>query len=189
MDRIKLHWSYITSIKKKQIHISYYKSPYGELILGSFNEQLCLCDWKHRKSRTSVDKRLCSFLDAEYKEGSSKVMTNTKKQLAEYFESKRTEFDIPLLLAGSAFQQGVWNALLDIPYGTTTTYKKLSIKLANELAIRAIASANGANAISILVPCHRVIGTNGKLVGYAGGISAKRRLLQLEGSHAQLTLF
>lgn len=150
---------------------------------------MCLCDWKSRKSRTRIDKRLLAFFEAEFKEGSSKLITKTKKQLAEYFESTRTEFDIPLVFAGSAFQQGVWKSLLEIPYGKTTTYKKLSVKLGNELAIRAIASANGANAISILVPCHRVIGSNGKLVGYAGGLSTKKRLLQLEGSHAQLTLF
>ncbi len=171
------------------ILISSYKSPYGELILGSHKGKLCLCDWKHRKSRTSIDKRLCSSLEAVYEDGSTDVIEKTKNQLDEYFADERTEFEIPLMYVGSTFQKDVWKALLDIPYGKTTTYKKLSVKLGNELAIRAIASANGANAISIIVPCHRVIGTNGKMVGYAGGISAKRKLLQLEGAHAQLTLF
>ncbi len=172
-----------------EIKVQYYKSPFGELILGSFENKLCLCDWKHRKSRSSIDKRICKFFDTQYKEATSRVSDKAKKQLEEYFDSKRTDFDIPLTLAGSVFQKSVWQELLKIPYGKTTTYKKLSAKLQNEGAIRAIASANGANALSIIIPCHRVIGTNGKLVGYAGGIPAKRKLLQLEGSHAQLTLF
>lgn len=172
-----------------KVAYQYYPTPYGELILGSYKKELCICDWRYRKNRSTIDKRIATILKAELVQENSSLLTKTKKQLTEYFDSKRTTFDIPICLAGSVFQQSVWNELLDIPYGKTTTYKKLSIKLGKEAAIRAIANANGANALSILVPCHRVIGTNGKMVGYAGGIPTKKKLLQLEGSHAQLTLF
>ena len=95
------------------------------------------------------------------------------------------------MLVGSDFQKTVWNTLLQIPYGKTETYLGLSKSMNNEKAIRAVASANGANAFSIIVPCHRVIGSDGKLVGYAGGLSVKKKLLELEGALAtnQLSLF
>jgi len=108
------------------------------------------------------------------------VFEQTKAQLDEYFLGERSEFDIPLLLVGSEFQQGVWRALLEVPYGETASYLDLSKRLNNEKAIRAVASANGANAISIIVPCHRIIGSNGELTGYAGGLPLKKRLLDLE---------
>ncbi|MBL4585946.1 MAG: methylated-DNA--[protein]-cysteine S-methyltransferase, partial [Flavobacteriales bacterium] len=129
--------------------------------------------------------------EAEFVEQESKILKNVKVQLTEYFNGERTEFDIPLLFVGSNFQKSVWNALLQIPFGKTQTYLGLSRILKNEKAIRAVASANGANAISILVPCHRIIGSNGDLVGYAGGLEAKKRLLSLEGAlvESQLSLF
>jgi len=99
-------------------------------------------------------------------------------------------FDIPLRLAGSEFQQKVWQALLQIPFGKTATYLGLSNKLQNPKAIRAVAAANGANAISIMVPCHRIIGSSGELIGYAGGLKAKQQLLELEsGGSGQMDLF
>lgn len=96
---------------------------------------------------------------------------------------------MPLLFCGSEFQQRVWEELQRIPYGKTISYLKLSRLLGDEKAIRAVATANGANAISILIPCHRVIGSKGELTGYAGGLNAKRRLLELEGALGQLDLF
>jgi methylated-DNA-[protein]-cysteine S-methyltransferase len=98
-----------------------------------------------------------------------------------YFRGERTAFDVPLRLVGTDFQRRIWEALVTIPYGSTATYTSLTAMVAEPTAIRAVASANGANALSILVPCHRVIGSNGELVGYAGGLPAKRKLLQLEG--------
>lgn len=111
--------------------------------------------------------------------------------MTEYFNKERDSFSVPLLLAGTDFQKSVWNTLCEIPYGKTQSYLELSRKLNNPKAIRAIASANGANAISILSPCHRIIGHNGDLVGYAGGLKAKKELLLLEGSleQNQLDLF
>lgn len=176
---------------QKDITIGYYKTAVGELILGSVDNKLCLCDWRYRKMRASIDTKIKAALNAEYIEGNSEIIGNTKTQLNEYFEGERTEFNIPLLLIGSDFQKTVWNALLQIPYGTTNTYLGLSKKLANEKAIRAVASANGANAIAIIIPCHRIIGSDGSLVGYAGGLSAKNKLLNIENAlnKDQLSLF
>jgi methylated-DNA-[protein]-cysteine S-methyltransferase len=102
------------------------------------------------------------------------------RELDEYFAGTRHSFDVPLLLVGSDFQKSVWEALIQVAYGQTETYLGLSRILGNELAIRAVAAANGANAISIVVPCHRIIGSKGELIGYAGGLAAKQKLLTLE---------
>ena len=167
------------------ILIQYYKTKYAEFILGAYEGELCMLDYRYRKSRDAVDARLQRLLKADYlgvEEDSAEVpvFEQTKAQLNEYFLGERSEFDIPLLLVGSEFQQGVWRALLEVPYGETASYLDLSKRLNNEKAIRAVASANGANAISIIVPCHRIIGSNGELTGYAGGLPLKKRLLDLE---------
>lgn len=163
-----------------QIHIEYFKTPFGELLLGSFNHQLCMADWRYRNMRNAVDQRIQNSLNAIYVEQEDAVLEETKKQLLQYFKQERTIFDIPLLLVGTDFQKSVWSALMEIPYGKTDSYLSLSKKLKNEKAIRAVASANGANAISIIVPCHRIIGSKGDLVGYAGGLTTKMKLLALE---------
>lgn len=152
----------------------------GELVLGSFENKLCLCDWNYRKQRNLIDSRILKGLDAYFIELETKVIKETVFQLNEYFEGKRNKFELPLLFVGSDFQKSVWNELMKIPYGKTCTYLKLSRLLGNEKAIRAVANANGANAISIIVPCHRIVGSDQSLVGYAGGISTKKKLLDLE---------
>jgi methylated-DNA-[protein]-cysteine S-methyltransferase len=141
--------------------------------------------------RTAIDSRIKKGLAAEFKEERSEVVDKTIEQLAQYFEKERTEFDIPLLLVGTDFQESVWKQLQQIPYGVTNSYLELSRKMDNEKAIRAVATANGANAISILIPCHRIIGKGGSLVGYAGGLATKEKLLELEGAivNNQLMLF
>tara|TARA_R110002050_G_scaffold41242_1_gene100099 strand:- start:102367 stop:102894 length:528 start_codon:yes stop_codon:yes gene_type:complete len=163
-----------------KILTQYIKTPVGELILGSYNNQLCLADWRYRKMRKAIDARIKKGLDTDYQEGNSAVLTETEKQLNSYFLGDRTTFEIPLLLVGTDFQKKVWKSLLEVPYGKTNTYMGLSTILGDVKAIRAVATANGANAISIIVPCHRIIGSNGDLVGYAGGLPAKKKLLELE---------
>ena len=101
-------------------------------------------------------------------------------QLKEYFQGTRREFTIPIEAEGSEFQKKVWKALLDIPYGQTRTYKEIAIAIGNEKACRAVGMANNRNPISIIIPCHRVIGANGKLVGYGGGLDIKEKLLNIE---------
>ena len=173
------------------IKIEYYKSPYGEIIIGEYNSKLCLCDWRYRKMRNSIDKRIKAKLNAEYEIGESTIAQLCISQLKEYFSCERKEFDIPLEFAGTKFQAAVWDLLTTIPYGTTATYMDLSKSLGNADAVRAVASANGANAISIIVPCHRIIGSDGKMVGYVGGTAEKKKLLELEGAikKTQLSLF
>jgi methylated-DNA-[protein]-cysteine S-methyltransferase len=115
-----------------------------------------------------------------------------RSQLSEYFERKRIHFDLPIAPHGTTFQQSVWNLLQAIPYGKTRSYGELADSLGNRLAIRAVGLANGRNPISIVIPCHRVVGGNGSLTGYAGGLERKRRLLELEAadvvSQKQLSL-
>lgn len=174
---------------KQYIKIQFLKTPYGELILGSFNEQLCLCDWRYRKMRTTIDNRIKKELKTDFVNENSTVIEETKVQLIEYINKSRSIFNIPLLLIGTDFQKIVWNALMQIPYGRTESYLSLSKTINNRKAIRAVASANGANAIAIIIPCHRIIGSDGSLVGYAGGLLTKEKLLQLENPLKQLSLF
>ena len=149
-------------------------------MLGSFEGKLWLCDWAVEKHRDIVDVRLRKILQADYEEKTSDIIRETGKQLDEYFDGKRTVFDIPLLFVGTDFQKKVWYKLLEIPYGTTLSYGELATRLDMPKAVRAVANANGANAISILVPCHRVIGSDHSLTGYGGGLDAKKTLLTLE---------
>ncbi|MDA3958507.1 methylated-DNA--[protein]-cysteine S-methyltransferase [Oceanispirochaeta sp.] len=177
-------------MEKKRIQVKKFKTPVGDLLIGSLENKICLCDWQYRKMRQSIDQRIQSGLNGEYEDGNSDVIEETMKQLEEYFSKNRQIFDIPLLQIGSEFQKRVWAELLKIPYGETSTYKKQSESLGNSRAIRAVASANGANAISIIIPCHRIIGSKGDLVGYAGGLGAKEKLLALESEGIlQLKLF
>lgn len=172
----------------KWIHIEVFPTPYGELILGSHGEALVLCDWRYRKSRESIDRRIQETLQATFVEAGSPAIENCKAQLSAYFGRVRKAFDMSIRLVGSDFQQRVWNALLEIPYGKTQSYMGLARKLGDEKAVRAVAKANGDNALSIIVPCHRVLGSGGGLTGYAGGLRVKKKLLQLEGASLQQEL-
>ena len=112
------------------------------------------------------------------------TIKETMRQLNEYFEGKRLTFDLPLQPKGTDFQQHIWNLLLDIPYGVTTSYLEISKRYGDTKAIRAVGAANGSNPITIIIPCHRVIGSNGKLVGYGGDLWRKEWLLKHEMEHA-----
>lgn len=127
-----------------------------------------------------IDKRLKQYVQAESVQGISPVITQAATQLDEYFAGKRRVFNIPLLFVGTEFQKKVWNALLHIPFGTTISYADLAQRIAMSTAVRAVANANRANALSVIVPCHRVIGADGSLTGYSGGIEVKRWLLEHE---------
>lgn len=174
----------------EQLTIQYYPSAYGEFILGAYQEQLVLCDWRYRKMRREIDERIQGGLQTSYVEVDHEfackietpVIRDTIRQLDEYFNGKRKAFELPLLFVGTDFQKLVWKELLKIPFGETKSYLELSRALGNENAIRAVAAANGANALSIVVPCHRIIGSKGELTGYAGGIATKRKLLKLESA-------
>lgn len=172
----------------EKINVQEFKTPVGILLIGSYQNKLCLCDWLYRKMRLQIDNRIQQYLNAEYDFISDATIENTQIQLTEYFTQKRTEFQLPILFIGTDFQKIIWEELIKIPFGKTATYLELAKKIDNKKAVRAVAAANGANAISIIVPCHRIIGTNGKLVGYAGGLKAKQKLLEIENK-SSLKLF
>lgn len=159
-----------------------YESPCGVLILGSFDGKLCLCDWQVEKHRGHVGRRLKRLLNAEFEERTSPIIEMATEQLDEFFAGKRMEFDVPLLFVGTDFQKKVWSELLKIPFGMTISYGEMAKRIGFPKAVRAVANANGANAISIFAPCHRVIGSDNSLTGYGGGLETKRKLLYLEGA-------
>lgn len=162
------------------IQIQYHKTAIGEMVFGVYQQQLCLLDFRYRKMRSTVDARLQKILGCEMVEAENDLLDVAQSQLTEYLQHQRSEFDLPLLTVGTDFQKEVWEALLKIPYGETSSYLKLAQMMGRESAVRAIANANGANAIAVIIPCHRVIGSSGELVGYGGGLPAKKRLLELE---------
>ena len=168
-----------------QIAIQFYKTRIGDLILGSFDEKLCLLDFRYRKMRETVDTRIQKGLNAGFAEQSSAVITEAKTQIDEYLNGDRKAFSLPLMMVGTDFQKSVWHSLMKVPYGTTANYLQLAQDIGNEKSVRAVASANGANAIALIIPCHRIIGSDGQLVGYGGGLSVKQRLLKLEQNHNQ----
>lgn len=166
----------------EKIAIQYYYSPCGKLMLGSIAQKLCLCDWISSKHRERTDTRMQRLLKTEYVIGQSDILSRAMSELDEYFQKKRTMFDIPLLMTGTEFQKKVWQSLLTISYGTTISYGEEARRIGMSVAVRAVANANGTNPISIFVPCHRVIGSNGALTGYGGGMAVKQWLLLLEQS-------
>lgn len=160
-----------------------YSSPCGELILGSFKDRLCLCKWDKTHGTDTCLERVERYLKARKTKGCNALIDNAKRQLDEYFEGKRHRFEIPVLLCGTEFQRRTWEELTHIRYGETISYAEEALRMHSKKAVRAVANANHANVISIIVPCHRVIGSTGKLVGYGGGLEVKRFLLNLEASH------
>ncbi|MFL0182143.1 methylated-DNA--[protein]-cysteine S-methyltransferase [Mycobacterium sp. SMC-15] len=154
-------------------------SPIGPLTLAGNDgklSHLLMLDHSHAPSRTGWARDDTAFPDAA-------------EQLAAYFAGDLTEFDLTYEMAGTDFQRRVWTALLTIPYGQTRSYGQLASQIGSPTASRAVGLANGRNPISIIVPCHRVIGSNGSLTGYGGGIDRKRALLGLEQQHSHATLF
>ena len=184
-------------------------TPCGVLRLGAFGGRLCLCDWADVPARDFVVRRLERGLHVRFApwpdDGSLSgsgprgisaepesnfpdnpddadrcVLDRAVRQLDEYFAAQRRTFEIPLLTVGTPFQRAVWELLTEIPFGGTRSYAWLAAQLGHPRAVRAVAAANRANALSIFIPCHRVVGSDGSLTGYAGGLAAKRLLLGLE---------
>lgn len=127
--------------------------------------------------------------DTDWQERDTTLLRDARRQLGEYFAGRLREFQLPLAPRGSTFQQRVWRALLEVPYGTTCSYADLARRLGDLRATRAVGAANGRNPIPIVVPCHRVIGADGSLIGYGGGLDVKRYLLSLEGALPDRDLF
>ncbi len=161
------------------------ETPMGPMIICGTNEGVCLLEFTDRKMLENELKDLAKRLNAVIVQGNNQYFKEVEKQLAEYFDGSRKEFDIKLFTPGSAFQNKVWKELQRIPYGKTRTYKEQALALKQASAIRAVAGANGMNRIAIIIPCHRVIGSDGNLTGYAGGIWRKQYLLELEAGNSK----
>lgn len=166
---------------QKVIYITRLTTPIGAMFGCATENGLCLLEFTDRKNLEAQFEDLKKQYNAVILPGKSKHLEQTKKELKEYFEEKRMHFEVKLDPLGTEFRQSVWKALISIPFGQTRTYKGQSLDMNRPKAIRAIASANGANKIAILIPCHRVIGSDGSLTGYAGGIYRKKWLLEHEG--------
>ncbi len=154
-------------------------TPCGVLRIATYDGRLVLCDWANEACSRKMA-RITKSLGCEAQVGASPLAAEVARQLGEYFAAKRREFELPLFFVGTDFQVSVWQSLLDIPYGRTITYAEQSRRIGRPDAVRAVAAADGANPISVIAPCHRVIGSNGRLTGYAGGLDIKLKLLSLE---------
>lgn len=148
-------------------------SPVGLLKLVTNDDALVAVLWENEDPKRV---RLAELVE----EPKHAILLETQKQLNEYFLGQRTQFDLPLDFEGTEFQKKIWHALLTIPFGETRSYKQIAEQIGNVKAVRAVGAANGKNPISIIAPCHRVIGQNGKLVGFAGGLENKEILLKIE---------
>lgn len=157
-----------------------YAAPGGDLMLGAYGDGLCLCLWRDSVRAEALKARVAKYLDADFAEDNAPVLDLAVKELDEYFEGKRKTFEIPLLFCGTDFQMSVWEKLPEIPYGETITYSELAERIGKPKSVRAAANAVGANALDIVVPCHRITGAGNHLGGYNGGIEVKRILLALE---------
>ncbi|MDR0236590.1 methylated-DNA--[protein]-cysteine S-methyltransferase [Acinetobacter sp.] len=148
-------------------------SPVGTLKLVAHDQALVAVLWENENPKRV---RLAQLIENK----NHPILLETQQQLNEYFQGHRTQFDLALDFAGTDFQQKVWQALLTIPFGETRSYKQIAEQIGNVKAVRAVGAANGKNPISIIAPCHRVVGANGKLVGFAGGLENKDILLKIE---------
>lgn len=165
------------------------ETPLGTMLACATSKGICLLEFSDRRMLETELVYLSKRLNATILQGSNPHFELLEKELTAYFEGKLKTFTTPTDLIGSPFQLEVWNQLLTIPFGKTRSYKEQADALGKPLAIRAVANANGLNKISIIVPCHRVIGSDGSLTGYGGGLWRKEKLLQLEGAPIRLSLF
>ncbi|RLZ07864.1 methylated-DNA--[protein]-cysteine S-methyltransferase [Acinetobacter sp. 2JN-4] len=164
-----------------QLVYMYMDSPVGALKLVAHDHALVAVMWDNEDHKRV---RLAALLENTQ----HPMLLKAKQQLQQYFVGQRQQFDLPLDFQGTDFQQQVWQALLTIPYGETRSYKDIALQVGNEKAVRAVGAANGKNPISIIAPCHRVIGSGGALVGFAGGLDTKQILLSLEQNQNQSSI-
>jgi AraC family transcriptional regulator, regulatory protein of adaptative response / methylated-DNA-[protein]-cysteine methyltransferase len=175
------------------IRIIKIETPLGDMVAGATDEGVCLLEFCDRRMLPTEYKDLTRLLKTDITDGENNHLKALRKQLKEYFNGKRKDFSIPLVTPGTEFQRAVWKELQNIQFGTTRSYLEQAIALNSPGSVRAVANANGLNRISILVPCHRVIGSDGSLTGYGGGLKRKKWLLDHEkkysGQPVDLSLF
>lgn len=160
------------------MNYSYFESPIGTLLIAGDHEVVRYIYFP-KNGRAEKPR-------PEWTESTRGPVAEAMRQLREYFAGARTEFDLPLAPEGTEFQRGVWQRLREIPYGETISYGELARRIGNPQASRAVGAANGSNPIPIVIPCHRVIGSNGKLTGFGGGLPVKEALLALEAKQLRL---
>jgi O-6-methylguanine DNA methyltransferase len=161
------------------VHTTWIESPIGGLRIASTKRGLAYLELPHASGRGLDGWLRHCMSEAECRDGFAPNQV-AAKQIVEYLEGKRREFDLTIDLRGTEFQSAVWDALLEIPYGETRSYSEIAARVGKPNAVRAVGAANGANPVSLVVPCHRVIAADGKLGGYGGGLALKRRLLAME---------
>jgi AraC family transcriptional regulator of adaptative response/methylated-DNA-[protein]-cysteine methyltransferase len=166
------------------INLLRFSTPLGPMISCATVDGICLVEFTDRRMLEAELNQLKKIFKARIIFGSNPHFTVLEKQMKEYFEGTRKQFELPLLTPGSEFQNKVWKQLLQISYGSTCSYKSLAIQLKNQNAVRAVARANGSNRIAIIIPCHRVIGEDGSLTGYSGGLSRKKWLIDFEKNNS-----
>lgn len=171
------------------LNVARFDTPVGKMLAVFSSEGLCLLEFADQGQLQRELNRLHQALAANFSWQKSVYHDVLQTELAEYFAGRLKIFSTPLHMVGTDFQKQVWQVLQTIPYGTTLSYKEEARQLGNLRAVRAVAAANGQNKISIIIPCHRVIGSDGKLTGYAGGVARKRFLLDLESGMEQRALF
>ena len=171
---------------KVKISISKITTPIGEMIIGTTANGLCLLEFNDEKRLDRHFNKFAKDWEYELVEEENELIINVQNQLNEYFSGNRKEFKIPFDYVGTDFQIKIWKELLTIPFGVTRSYKEQAIAIGNLKAIRAVATANGENRMSIIIPCHRVIGSDGSLTGYGGGVWRKQKLLELETTQIKL---
>lgn len=160
-------------------------TPLGPMIAGAMDGKLVLLEFGDRRMVPTQFKRLARLLRCTFEVGDAPLFAKVRRQLGEFFEGSRRDFDLPLHVPGTPFQRAAWDALLTIPPGTTRSYAQQAAAVGAPKSVRAIARANGDNRIAIVIPCHRVIGSDGSLTGYGGGLWRKENLLSLEKNALQ----
>lgn len=168
---------------KTLISMALLTTPIGPMFVCATDKGVCLLEFFNRKDMTGQLNRLEALINGVIVIAENEYTLAVKKQLDQYFIGERHQFELPLFIPGTQFQQQVWQCLTTIDYGTTSSYQQQAENLGNPKAIRAMASANGRNRLAIIIPCHRVIGKDGSLTGYAGGLERKQWLLDHEKKH------
>jgi AraC family transcriptional regulator of adaptative response/methylated-DNA-[protein]-cysteine methyltransferase len=177
-------YSPVGSKHRRLINVTRILTPLGPMLAGATERGVCLLEFIDRRAIETQLSRLGRLLEAEYLVGANEHFDELNRQLDEYFQGRRKEFSVPLEIPGTDFQKRVWEVLRSIPYGRTRSYQEQAEIVGNPRAVRAVARANGENRLGIIIPCHRVIGKNGELVGYGGGLWRKKYLLNLEIEHS-----
>jgi len=171
------------------INLTKIETPLGLMVSCANEEGICLLEFSDRRMLPTEFATLTKRFKTTIEESGNRHFEILKKQLQEYFQKTRKEFTVPLSITGTPFQKKAWQALMKIPYGKTVSYIQQAKNIGSAESVRAVANANGMNTIAIIIPCHRVIGSDGQLTGYGGGLWRKKWLLDLEKEHKEPELF